>query len=159
MINWYQDKKMTIKFSAVPNVQMRLILPSMTETEKKEIAKCPFINKTDLKVELLDNKKRAKYIFDIQKGYTWDGATIPRPFWRLIGAKTDPKFLIPSLIHDVLCENHGYVDNDRYFSTRVFERLLFVSGVNPISRHLMFHSVDNFQKFCNWRTQDKGAAK
>ena len=54
-----------------------------------------------------------------------------------MGAKTDPRFLVPSLIHDVLCENHDYIDNDRYLSSVVFERLLYVSNVNPVSRCLL----------------------
>ena len=72
--------------------------------------------------------------------------TIPRVFWRLIGPKTDNRFLVPSLIHDVLCENHDYIDDDRYFSTIVFERLLYVSKVNAFNRWMIKHSVDNFQK-------------
>lgn len=149
-MEWYKDKKTGIFFDKVPNVQMRLLLPSMDEEEKKEITKFPFINKTDLKVKLSDYKKKAHYEFIIKKGYLWDGASVPRAFWRLIGSKTDPKFLIPSLIHDVLCENHHYVKNDRYFADRVFERLLYVSGVCPLNRFIMFHSVDNYQKFCSW---------
>jgi hypothetical protein len=54
------------------------------------------------------------------------------------------------MVHDVLCENHNYVDNDRYFSTMVFERLLYAEGVGGFKRWLMKHSVDNFQKFCDW---------
>ena len=90
------------------------------------------------------------YSFTIPKGYCWDGATIPRIFWRLIGSKTDPAFLIASMIHDVLCENHNYVNNDRYFADKVFERLLYVADVPAFNRWIMFHSVDNFQKFCKW---------
>ena len=122
----------------------------MTKTERESVERYPFINKKELKVALLDRKKSKKYTFTIQKGYCWDGASIPRIFWRLIGSKTDNKFLIPSLIHDVLCENHSYVNNDRYFADKVFERLLRVSEVPAFNRWLMFHSVDNYQKFCGW---------
>ena len=150
-INWYQDKNIGIFFDKTPCVTIRYATPSMTHFEKEAINKYPFINRSDLKVTLFDYKKNKKYCFTVQKDYTWDGATIPRAFWRLIGSKTDSKFLIPSLIHDVLCENHGYVDNDRYFADKVFERLLYVSDVPAFNRWLMFHSVDNFQKFCKWQ--------
>lgn len=132
-------------------VGTRYPLPSMTESDKESVKKYPFINRKDLYVELTDKNKNVTYTFTIPKGYCWDGATIPRLFWRLVGAKTDPVFLIASMIHDVLCENHSYVDNDRYFADKVFERLLYVAGVNPVTRFLMFHCVDNFQKFCKWR--------
>lgn len=150
MINWYEDKNISIKFSNIPNVSMRLILPSMTTDEKKEITKYPFINKSKLDIEIRHKNKNKIYKFSVPKGYIWDGATIPKTFWRLVGPKTDPKFLIPSLIHDILCENHSYVDNDRYFANKIFERLLYVSQVPAFNRWIMFHCVDNFQKFCDW---------
>ncbi len=146
MITLYDDEKLAILFSIIPEIEVRYILPNMNETQKEIIEKLPFENKKDLEVILIDKTLPKEYEFTIQKRYCWDGATIPRIFWRLIGAKTDPKFLIPSLIHDVLCENHKYVDNDRYFSTITFERLLYVSEVPDFSRWLIKHSVDNYQK-------------
>ena len=151
MITWYEGNYVGIQFSELPQTCMRIITPSMTKAEKSDIYKYPFINKKDLKVRLIDYDKEKTYDFIIAKDYKWDGATIPRIFWRLIGAKTDSRFMIPSLIHDVLCINHNYVDNDRYFADKVFERLLYVSGVPAFNRWLMFHSVDNFQKFCGWK--------
>lgn len=149
-VEWYVDKNIGIYFDTIPYVNMRYVLPDMTDREKKSISKYPFINRQDLMVSLYDYRRKKIYEFTVLRNYTWDGATIPRVFWRLIGAKTDNKFLIPSMIHDVLCENHHYVDNDRYFADKVFERLLYVSGVSAFNRWLMFHSVDNFQKFCKW---------
>jgi hypothetical protein len=153
MLNWYEDDYIGIKFSERPHVSMRYALPSMSASEIDNIKKYPFLNRKDLKVQLDDYFAEKTYTFTIPKGYKWDGATIPRMFWRLIGSKTDSAFLIPSLIHDVLCENHKYVDNDRYFADRVFDCLLKVSEVPAFNRWLMFHSVDNFQKFCKWGKQ------
>lgn len=150
MKKWYDDGKIGIYFSHTPNVAIRYATPGMSEEEKADITKKPFINKTELKVRLKNYKTGLVHIFTIPRGYTWDGATIPRVFWPLIGSKTDSRFLIPSMIHDVLCENHLYVGNNRYFCDRVFERLLYVSGVPAFNRWLMFHTVDNFQKFCKW---------
>lgn len=150
MLEWYKDKEIGIYFSEKPCVIMRYALPSMSAEDKKAIAKYPFENKKHLNVELHDYKKRSIHFFMIPRNYCWDGATIPKAFWRLIGSKTDSKFLIPSMVHDILCEHHDYVNHDRYFCDRVFERLLYVSGVPAFNRWLMFHSVDNFQKFCKW---------
>lgn len=152
MMLWYYDEDLAIYFDRKPDVKMCYQTPLMAKEEKEEIEKKPFINLSELKVRLHDYVKDKIYEFSIPAFYTWDGATIPRAFWRLIGAKTDPKFLIPSLIHDVLCENHHYVDYDRYFADKVFERLLYVSGVSAFNRWMMFHSVDNFQKICGgWK--------
>ena len=150
MIEWYADEEIKIIFDKTPDVSMRFVLPWVTEEEVKDINKKPFICNEELKVILVDEIAQETYEFTIPEFYTWDGASIPRAFWRLIGSKTDQRFLIPSLIHDVLCENHEYIDNDRYFSTCVFERLLYVSKVKAFNRWMIKHSVDNFQKFCDW---------
>ena len=149
-IYWYSDDEIGIIFDKVPNLSIRFASPWMTSKEVKEINNKPFICNDVLKVILQDKIVQETYEFLISAGYCWDGASIPRIFWRLIGSKNDQRFLVPSLIHDVLCENKDYIDSDRYFSTIVFERLLYVSKVNPLSRWLIKHSVDNFQKFCGW---------
>ena len=148
MITWYSDEEIAILFDKVPNVTMRYVTPFTTEEEKKEINKKPFINLSELKIIIQDKIEQETYEFIIPKDYTWNGANIPRIFWRLMGSMTDNRFLIPSMIHDKLCENHDLIDDNRYLSTIIFERLLYVSKVNPISRWLMKHSVDNYQKIC-----------
>lgn len=150
MIEWYSNPKVGIYFDKIPHVGIRYYIPSMTKEEKKSIEKYPFINKTELMVWLVDYSKDKVYNFTIPKHYCYDGASIPRLFWQEIGAKTDPRFLIPSMIHDVLCENHHYVNNDRHFSSCVFDALLKVSKVNKCKRYLMKNSVDMFQRFCKW---------
>ena len=149
-ICWYEDDEIKILFDKVPILNVRFATPQSSDKYIKEINQKPFICVEELYVTLTDKIEQEVYEFLIPKGYTWDGATIPRMFWRLIGSKTDNRFLIPSLIHDVLCENHEYIDNNRYFSTIVFERLLYVSKVNFLNRWIIKHSVDNFQKFCGW---------
>ncbi len=151
LCKWYSDRDLGVFFSIVPDVDFRVIQPRMTKEEIDDIAKKPFLNKKELSVILFDLKRNRRYSFTIPEGYTWDGASIPRFAWRVIGAKTDPRFLIPSMVHDVLCENHNFAGNDRYFADKVFERLLYVSGVSAFKRWAMFHSVDNFQKFQGWR--------
>ena len=152
MIKWYADEKLGVFFNDVPYVSIRYALPSMTDAELKSIKKYPFVNKRKLTVRLIDNIKQRTYEFDIPKGYCYDGASVPWLFRRIIGAPTDNSFLIAALIHDVLCENHNYVMNDRAFSTEVFNALLTTSKVNKVKRFLMKNSVDIFQKwFCDWR--------
>lgn len=151
-IEWYNDKDLAIFFSEVPHVCVRYILPTHTDEEKKAIKKYPFICKTELKVALFDKKKSKSYKFTVPKGYCYDGASIPRLFWRVVGSNTDNKFLIAALVHDVLCEHHDYVNYDRAFSTNVFNALLKVSDVNPCQRFLMKNSVGAFQTmFCKWK--------
>ena len=155
MLEWYVNKYAGIYFDDVPRVAIRYILPSTNNEVKKSIKKYPFINKKSLRVELIDNKKGKIYRFGIPKYYCFDGASVPRFFWRVIGSNTDNKFLIAALIHDVLCENHHYVDNDRKFSTQVFNALLEASEVRPVKRFFMKNSVDFYQRFCKWELAKK----
>ena len=151
MLEYYSNKKVGIFFSENPHISIRYYIPSMTEEERKTIERYPFINKKNLQVRLVDYKKDKTYNFEIPKGYCYDGASIPRLFWRIIGSNTDNRFLIPALIHDILCENHSFIDNDRKFSTEVFNALLEASEVNAFKRFLMKNSVDCFQKTQKWR--------
>ena len=142
---------MGVFFSDIPQVGIRYFVPTMEAEERKSIEKYPFVNKSNLKVRLVDYKKSKTYNFEIPKGYCYDGASIPKLFWRVIGSNTDNRFLVAALIHDVLCENHNYVNNDKNFSTKVFNALLEASKVNAFKRFLMKHSVNIFQAFCSWR--------
>jgi hypothetical protein len=149
-IKWFDDDELSIEFSENPHVCIRYILPSTSDMEKVSIKRFPFINKRMLNVRLYDKEKEQIYDFTIPKSYCFDGASIPRFFYRVIGANTDNKFLIAALVHDVLCENHSYVNNDRAFSSKVFNALLEVSEVNPFKRWLMKNSVDIFQRTQGW---------
>lgn len=151
LCKWYTDENMAIYFSSTPDVDFRVIKPDMSKEEKKDIAEKPFLNKKELTIVLFDLRRNCRYCFKAKENYIWDGASIPWVAWRIIGAKTDPRFLVPSLVHDLLCENHEFVGNDRYFADKVFERLLYVSGVPAVKRWAMFHAVDNFQKTQGWR--------
>lgn len=142
---WYEDNELKIEFDKVPQVTVCYPMPCYDKFRKKEVIEKPFCNCQDLTVSITYFDECIPS-FTIPKGYSWDGATIPRIFWRLIGANTSPEFLIPSMIHDVLCENHQYVQYDRYLSTIILERLLYVSGVGFFKRWMMKHSVDNYQK-------------
>ncbi len=151
MITWFKDKNVGIFFDDVPLLGIRYSLPSMTKEERKSVERNPFICKRELGVKLADYRKTKTYSFKIPKGYCYDGASIPRLFWRVIGANTDNRFLIPALVHDVLCEHHEYIENDRSFSTNVFNALLISSGIGTVKRFCMKNSVGFFQTiFCMW---------
>lgn len=149
-IIWYDDKDLSIIFDRVPRVCVRYPLPSNTEDEIKHIKKYPFVNIKKLSVVLKDKKKNKTYKFEIPAYYYYDGATINKLFWRIIGSNTDNSFMIAALLHDYMCDTHSSVDYDRHFSTEVFNALLETSDVPAFKRFLMKHSVDIFQRFCGW---------
>ena len=146
---WYEDEKLTIEFDIEPDLDIDYPTPWYGKKENRVICDKPLVNKKPLNVKL--TWLGEVFTFRIPEGYRWDGASIPRFCWRIIGNPTDAKFLIPSLLHDVLCENHHYVNGNRYLSTIILERCLKVSNVCGFKRWLMKHSVDNFQKFQGWK--------
>lgn len=149
-MKWYEDKELSIIFDSPPHVCVRYVLPSSTPEEIKSIMKYPFICKTTLKVRIFDYIKKEVYNFSIPKGYCYDGATISRFFWRVIGASTDNTFLIAALIHDWCCEQKDCVNRNRLFSSKVFKALLIAGGVSEFKAQIMFLAVDAYQRFCNW---------
>ena len=151
-ITWYEDNKLAILFSDVPHVCVRYILPSMTILERQSIKKFPFLCKTKLDVIIFDYKKDKKYTFTIPKDYCYDGMTIPRFAWTLIGvSKENNGGLISSLLHDYLTEHKDIINYDKALSTNVFNALLKVGEINSIRRFVMKNSVACYQTlFCKW---------
>lgn len=148
---WQDDDKCRVGFSELPIVTNKEInVCAMNPEEVKDAEEKPLYLSNTVKVLLIDKKKSKTYVFKIKAGYDYDGASIARLLWRLIGSKECINFKIASLIHDVLCENKHYINNDRYFSTIVFERCLYVGNVEAWRRWSMKHSVDNWQKFQGW---------
>ena len=148
-ITYYKDDVLEILFSSNPHIDFRYPCPGDTKEQQKDKLAKPFMNMENLDVKIIYKNKHwfnAEYNFTIPQYYTWDGASIPRIFWRLIGSKTDQHFMIASMVHDVLCENHDYVQNNRYLSTIVLEKLCKQGGTGPLRRWVIKHSVDNYQK-------------
>lgn len=155
MYQWCKNKKVAIYFDKIPDVdELYPLPPFMNEREMEEIKKKPFKNKQPLTVKIEDLKDGSIYAFTIEEGYPFDGASIPRFFWRFIGSNTDNSFLIPAMVHDKLCENHHYIDNNKQLSTEVFNCMLEANKVNPFKRFFMKHSVNFYQNFCGWSKKD-----
>jgi len=80
----------------------------------------------------------------INKGYNWNGADIPRCFWKLIGTNSEIEFLPASLVHDFMCENkHRFTLNE---SCDTFYDLLVLYGTNRLKAKIMMYFVWVYQK-------------
>lgn len=78
------------------------------------------------------------YLIVIQKGYEWDGASIPRWAWSLIGHPLDDDHIIASLFHDAL---YGLKLLPRALCDRIFKELLRRDGVSKTKQNLMYYAV------------------
>ena len=151
MIEWVNTKEISIFFDDIPHIKMRYALPSTPKGEIISIELYPFICTKTFKVAIFDKLKMKKYHFTINKGYCYDGCTIPRFLWSLIGiSKESNKGMIASCIHDELCENHHLINNDRRLSSIILRELFIQGGIPRWKAYIMSEFVDLFQRFCKW---------
>ena len=142
-----QKEIIKLRLSNDPDVHSRAILPEDT----KEIIK-------DKQTKMFEVGKAACltiYFTDgsflklfAQKGYTYDGASIPFKI-----GKGNMKLLIPSLYHDILCENKHLVDYDRNLSSKIFYEALLICHIAKAIAWVMYFVVDNYQKFMDWEKE------
>lgn len=149
MIIWCNKDYLFIMSDKAPQTGVIKPLPSDTIEERKEKLAKPYVNK--IAVTFNVNYLGSQYLIEIPRLYRWDGASIPRVFWRLIGANGESDFLDASMVHDILCENKNIVNYDRQLSSMIFREILIGSGVSKFKANLMYKCVDIFQKyFCDW---------
>jgi hypothetical protein len=74
------------------------------------------------------------------EGDSWDGASIPRAAWSVIGHPLLAEYRWASLWHDRLCESSRTIE-DRTIADAVFLRLLAAAGVSKPLRMLMWAAV------------------
>ena len=107
--------------------------------------KKPFVLMND--IEYISEKYHGQnYRVFINKGYNWDGASIPRFFWRIVGSQFDPQFAPASLIHDWLCENKGYIEKHGVqVSSDIFRDILILYNVPKWKAKTMATAVRMWQ--------------
>lgn len=149
-IEWVKDSELAILFSQKPNIILREPTDAKNKFELRSIKKFPMRNLEPFVCTISDHTSFKKHEFIVPK-MNYDGASIPCFLWFLIGANTNPFYKIPSLIHDVICNNHELIGYDRKLSSKVFRALLLKEGVSVFKANIMYYAVDIFQRFIvNW---------
>lgn len=82
---------------------------------------------------------------EVPAGYEFDGASIPRALWSLIGSPFEPDYLKAACFHDWICE-HAVRYTHRTAGDEVFLQLLTDAGVPYWRRAVMFLGV----RICSW---------
>lgn len=77
----------------------------------------------------------------IPSGYRFDGASIPRPLWSLIGSPFDPDLLLAACVHDWYCEHTQHCYQSRVIGDAVFLYMLTKAGVARWRRVLLYLGV------------------
>lgn len=128
-----------------PCIIVREVMPYDDEETVKDKNKKPFMA---MKTAVLKVKYGIKeYTITNKSGYKYDGASIPFKI-----GKGNMKLLIPSLFHDIMCENKAIVDFDRKLSSLIFKELLLQCKVNRLTADIMYRAVDLYQHFMGWKS-------
>ena len=153
----HKEQVISISFDVVPDVRIRVIDDSDTDEAKQGKIKYPF--KLDNPVNVTIETSYRNFSFLIYNGYTWNGADIPKFFYRIIGSRTSNQFLIASMLHDFLLEFKVYMINEvlknqitvneyRRLTSLIFREKIKHQGTNTIKANIMSWAVDVFQ-ICN----------
>lgn len=96
----------------------------------------------DLELKVLD-LPGVEYVVRIPAGFTFDGATIPKVFWLIIGTPFDPRFQLAACIHDWFCvKSVEFKDYQaRVIGDATFFKLLADAKVPKWKRALMYVGV------------------
>ena len=89
------------------------------------------------------------YKISLPEGYSWDGATIPRVWWSIMGHPLKQEFRLASLIHDWRCE-HAKTGAERMVGDALFLELLEQAGLPRWRRIGMWVAVRVWSLFF-WR--------
>ena len=73
----------------------------------------------------------------IPAGFTWNGASIPRALWPVIGSPFEPRLQAPAMVHDYCCHS-GF---NRKKADKVFRKLLIANGVSKVRANIMYAGV------------------
>lgn len=152
-----KENIVSVTFSEVPDIRIRVINNDDSHELQKNKKKYPFELCSSVNV-FIETTKR-EFNFTIFSGYTWNGADIPRFFWRIVGSRTDNDFLVASMLHDYLLEFKSYILKEvlknqvsvkeyRRLTSLIFRHVIKEQGTNTVKANVMSWCVDVFQ-ICN----------
>lgn len=86
-------------------------------------------------------RDRRGAIWRVPEGYVFDGASIPRVFWRVIGGPLDGPYRDASVVHDYLCDHPQVPWRVAHL---IFWEAMRARGVRPLKAWLMWAAVRLF---------------
>lgn len=140
------NKDFKIETDVEPCIRARAILPNMSKEERKDIQKKPFICTRNVSFFIIDKRNNQEYRILIPKGFTSDIASIPIGFRWLFGGKSNPYFICPAVLHDIICIKPVVVAFNRNLASLIFYEMLVACGYNKIKAKIMYFAVEQFQK-------------
>lgn len=78
------------------------------------------------------------HVVRVPAAFAYDGASIPRAFWPVVGSPFQPRFMRAALVHDWLHHTH---QTSRREADLIFYELLLEDGVSPDTARTMYYAV------------------
>jgi hypothetical protein len=94
----------------------------------------------DLEVKVSE-VPQVEYVVKIPAGYTFDGASIPKIAWLVVGSPFEPDFQLAACVHDWFCEHTADDYQSRVIGDATFFKLLTDANVPKWRRVLMYLGV------------------
>jgi hypothetical protein len=105
-------------------------------------------------MELVDDVKvrfvfeRQTYVFEIDAGFVFDGASIPQMFWGAVGSPWDANILVAALVHDACYSAHPISSVGEFIhrstADEILRTLCKYLGMGVFKREIVYRSVDLF---------------
>lgn len=137
MIVWCDKPELKITSDVAPDTGVCKPLPTDGEETTKYKNKFPYINKKRILFDV--NYLGTQYCILVPKGFRWNGTNC-------LFLQHYPKLLDASMVHDLLCNCHELVGDDRQLSSMIFREIGIASGVWKPFMYVAYHAVDNYQK-------------
>ena len=134
---WCDKPELKIVSDIAPSTGVCKPLPTDSDEVKAHKKKFPYINKRRVLFDV--TYLGTQYCILIAKGFRWNGTNC-------LGLQHNPKLLDASMVHDLLCNEHSLVNNDRQLSSMIFREIGIASGVWKPFMIGAYHAVDNYQK-------------
>lgn len=108
-----------------------------------------FILLEDVKVSSLG------YSIRVKRGFDFDGASIPKAFWSVIGNPLTGDYKIAALIHDALYSSQ---ELPKELCDNIFLEIMRLHGVGYIKRYSMYNAVKVFGSL-SWNSNKEDIVK
>lgn len=99
---------------------------------------------------MLTSPLEAKWVWEgvekrlvIEEGFMSDGASIPKPFWLVVGTPFSPRFARGSMVHDKMCDLGWDVAEMSW----LFHELLKLDNVGSKKACVMYKAVYAYKSF------------
>ena len=111
---------------------------------------------TEAKASIRWKNNDKEYRLLAPPNFEWDGATIPRFMWSIIGYYPGGQMTAPSLWHDLIYVNKGFIYNGvtgekEYISRKHCDELFYhhmiCSGISPKKAKSMYQAIRFFGRF------------